>query len=272
MAETQDWNELAKKAGGGDRQALEAIVHGMQDRVHRLAMRMLVNPDDALEATQEILILVITRLSTFRGESAFGTWVYRVATNYLLNAKKIASRDRGLTFDMFAADLEAGLVADPEPSAEDTVMLNELRIACTMAMLLCLDLKHRIAYVLGDILEFEHAEAAQILDISAVNFRKRLSRARQQILAFTAQRCGLANEQAKCSCPRRLPAALAQHRVDADSKYHSSREGPTYEDVVASVKRVEGDLRGLKLQAAIPDYPCPTDLGAQIARIVETRF
>ncbi len=81
-------NTLASDAQQGDQEALEEIVRQIQDRVHHLAMRMLVNPEDALEATQEILILVITKLSTFRGDSAFQTWVYRVAANYLLSEKK----------------------------------------------------------------------------------------------------------------------------------------------------------------------------------------
>ena len=65
-------------AKNGDRAALEAVVRDVQDNVHRLAMRILVNPDDALEATQEILITVVTKLSTFEGRSAFKTWVYQI--------------------------------------------------------------------------------------------------------------------------------------------------------------------------------------------------
>ena len=176
---SENLNNLVSAAQQGDKNALEDLVRRIQDRVHHLAMRMLVNPDDAMEATQEILILVITKLSTFRGDSAFQTWVYRVAANYLLTARKIRERDHGLNFELFRADLENGLVA--APTAEDTVMLNELRIACTMAMLLCLDLKHRIAYVLGDILELEHGDAAGILGISKANYRQRLSRARGEV-------------------------------------------------------------------------------------------
>jgi len=266
----ENLNNLVSAAQQGDKNALESLVRRIQDRVHHLAMRMLVNPDDALEATQEILILVITKLSTFRGDSAFQTWVYRVAANYLLTAKKIRDRDRGLNFELFRADLENGLVA--APTAEDTVMLNELRIACTMAMLLCLDLKHRIAYVLGDILELEHGDAADILGISKANYRQRLSRARGEVVDFTTQNCGLANTAAKCTCPRRLPAAMAAGRVVSKNRTYALADAPSYGDVLAQVQKIAAALRTLKLQTATPLFKSPADLGARIARIVEVPF
>jgi RNA polymerase sigma factor (sigma-70 family) len=143
-----------KRAQGGDAKALEALVRGIQDRTYKLALRMLADPNAAQDATQEILIRVVMKLSTYRGESSFETWTYRVATNYLLTARKVIANDPGLSFQMFAEDLLDGIADEQAMAAEDHVMLNELRIRCTMAMLLCLDREHRAAYVLGDVLEF----------------------------------------------------------------------------------------------------------------------
>src|SRR6266702_3383179 len=80
--------ELAARARDGDRSALEDLVTRIQDRVYNLALRMLWHPEDARDATQEILIRVITRLGTFRGASAFMTCAHRVAAHYLLTARK----------------------------------------------------------------------------------------------------------------------------------------------------------------------------------------
>src|SRR5688572_27185757 len=79
---------LVERAKAGDREALEAVVAAIQDRVYNLAIRMLWHPADAEDATQEILVRVVTHLGGFRGESAFTTWVYRVAVNYLLTTRK----------------------------------------------------------------------------------------------------------------------------------------------------------------------------------------
>lgn len=259
-------DDQVRLAQAGDTKALEAVVAGIQDRMYQLAARMLVNPEDAREATQEILILIVTKLSTFRGESAFSTWAYRVATNHLLSARKIREKDPGLTFDLFKADLETGLVADPPVQPDEAVMLNELRISCTMAMLLCLDLNHRIAYVIGDILEFDHGEAAQILGISSANFRKRLSRARDKVVAFTSSSCGLVSDRAKCSCRKRLPAALDLGRVSRDAPLQ--RGAASYQSVIASIDGLVDDLKTLKLQQNMPPPICPPDVLARITEII----
>ncbi len=270
-------NEIIERAIAGDKKALGEVVREIQDSVHHLAMRMLINPDDALEATQEILILVVTKLSTFEGKSAFKTWVYRVAANYLITAKKVRNRDLGLNFEMFRHDLESGLVPESTtsrtPSGEDEVWLNELRISCTMAMLLCLDLKHRLAYVLGDILDLDQAEAAEVLGLSKANFRKRLSRARNDVVAFTTNHCGIANESAKCSCPRRLPAARELGRIpkkeDGRAPTYATKCAPDYNSVISGVKSLEQELRTLKLQRATPEFVSPDDFAARLSEILD---
>ena len=85
----------------------------VRDRVYRLSLRMTSCPADAEDAAQEILIRVITRLSTFHGEAAFSTWVHRIAVNYLLDRSKSAAERMELTFDTFALDLLDGLAASP---------------------------------------------------------------------------------------------------------------------------------------------------------------
>jgi RNA polymerase sigma factor (sigma-70 family) len=76
---------LVRRAQEGDRDAVESLLLAVRDNIYRLALRMTGDADDALDATQEILVRVLTRLSTFNGEAAFTTWVHRVAVNHLLD-------------------------------------------------------------------------------------------------------------------------------------------------------------------------------------------
>ncbi|MEO9903649.1 RNA polymerase sigma factor [Nisaea sp.] len=265
---TKTLNNLAEQARTGDKSALEALIRASQDSLYTLALRFLANPDDARDATQEILTILVTRLSTFEGRSAFRTWAYRIAVNYLLRSRKIQSRTLTLSFKAFEEDLHAGLVENPAPAADDVAMLGELRIACTMAMLLCLDVEHRIAFVLGEILELGHREAADVLEIAPATYRKRLSRARTEVIAFSGRVCGLANPTAQCTCPRRLPEALRLGRLNRSRPLTNGAEDGDYADVLARTRDMERDLATLCLQKSPARFSSPGDLAATVRSIV----
>ena len=79
---------LARQALDGDREALDSLVRALQDDIYRLALRMLWNREDAEDATQEILVRIVTRLSQFGFRSRLKTWAYRLSVNYILDLKK----------------------------------------------------------------------------------------------------------------------------------------------------------------------------------------
>ncbi len=208
---------LVSKAVAGDAHALDALVREVKDDIYGLAMRMLWHPADAEDATQEVLIRVVTGLASFEGRSKFRSWVYRVAVRGLLNWKRGRAEEHVMSFEDFGDDLERGLdasVADSLDGPERSLLRSEVRIACTQAMLLCLDREHRMAYLLGEILQMDGLEAAECLDVPAATYRKRLSRARQRVKYFTANRCGVVSESAACSCDARIGVATSSGRID----------------------------------------------------------
>lgn len=202
--------DLARRTLEGDREALESLVRALQGDVHGLALRMLWNREDAEDATQEILIRVVTRLSQFDFRSRLKTWVYRVAVNYVLDVKKSATERLHLSFERFAEDLAEGVQPSAPDDTEKSLLIEEVKVACTLAMLQCLDRPHRLAYVLGEIMDFSGPEAAEALEISPALFRKRLEHARRGVVAFTKSHCGLVSDSAACQCHRRVrPEAVA---------------------------------------------------------------
>ena len=224
--------QLVAAAVGGDRQALEELLRLVADDVRRLAQRMLWHPEDAEDATQEILVKVATRLSTFRGEARVTTWVHRIAVNHLLTMRRRRAEDPSLTFAAFGRDLAENLDAAYDPRGVDEDLLaQEVMVGCTQGMLLCLDREQRMAYVLGDVLGFSSDEAAEICEIAPAAFRKRLQRARERIQEFMRGHCGLLDADNACRCRRRVGGAIASGRVDPADLRFARRVGALKRDM-----------------------------------------
>src|SRR5713226_2523306 len=230
--------DVARRAIDGDRDALDSLVRDLQSDIYGLALRMLWNREDAEDATQEILVRVVTRLSQFDFHSRLKTWVYRVAVNYILDVKKSTVERLHLTFDQFAGDLAEGLSAEGPMDAERSLLVEEVKIGCTLGMLQCLDRPHRITYVLGEILDMPGPEAAEALEITPDMFRKRLQHARVAILKFTRAYCGLVSDTAACACNRRVPAALRAGRVRAES-FDFAVQASSFQEARAIVRQVD---------------------------------
>ena len=256
-----DLETAVSKAQKGDKKALEVVITTIQDKIYYLALRMLCNPEDAKDAAQEILILIVTKLSTFQFRSKFTTWVYRVSANYLLDTKKNFEKDLEITFDDFKQDLESDLVdpTDLKNSPEYPLLLNELRIMCTVAMLMCLDKKHRLAYIIGDIFELNHSEASEILSLSKENYRKQLSRARLKVINFTKNSCGLVDDCASCHCDKKLAGAIKRTRINKNYICFADKSEETYTQVKESIAELAEDLRTVYLQNAIPFLKFPVN-------------
>src|SRR5215831_16262165 len=86
--------DLVNRAQAGSRDALEQLITRHQAWIYNIVLRMLYYPNDAEDVTQEILIKLITKLSTFEGRSSFRTWLYRIAVNHILNVKRRSFEDQ----------------------------------------------------------------------------------------------------------------------------------------------------------------------------------
>jgi RNA polymerase sigma factor (sigma-70 family) len=200
---------LAAAAVQGDAQALSSLCQALEAPIFRLCLRMLGDARDAEDAAQDVLVKVITNLSSFEGRSALTTWVHQIAVRHVLASKQSRAEGRTLDEPAFLGLLEQGLAfaaTQPPPSPEDRALLNEVRLSCTQGMLLFLSREERLSLVLVDLLGFDGAEAAEIVEISHAAFRQRLARARSKLSAFLESACGEVNDSAPCRCERQVPA------------------------------------------------------------------
>lgn len=244
----------------GDRAALASLVRSLQRPVYGLALRMLAHPADAEDATQEILIRIVTHLGTIREDGAAGGWALKLAVRHLMGLRKRSRVEAmRMSFKDFAADLEHGLDiadADQTEGAITAIAIEEIKIGCTLAMLTCLSRSLRIAYVLGDIFEMSDAEAAEALSITPAAYRQRLSRARQEITRFLQGACGFVAQGAACRCERRLSAAQASGRVTPGAPaFGLGAVGADIPGLRRQIRRLEDGRRAAALMRSNPSFP-----------------
>jgi len=212
-------NELARGAANGDQAALAEICTRLQGPVYRLALRMLGDPDDAKDATQEILIKAVTHLSSFEGRSALTTWVFTLASRHLMQLSQ-RPREQAATAEELAARLDQGLALADKVGAlnatEAPVLERELQLACTHGMLTVLSRPERLAYVLADVLGASDRVGGEICEVAPAAFRQRLARARAVMRPLLQERCGLADPKNPCRCEKQAKAACAAGGLRAD--------------------------------------------------------
>ena len=208
--------ELVSASLHGSKEALEQLIRRHQTYVYNIAWKMVFHPHDAEDLTQDVLVKVITNLATFKGESSFRTWLYRVVVNHFLNMPKRKAETMISDFGEYFGGLD--VLEDEELSEEEQRKrekeIDEVKISCTAGMLLCLDREQRITYILGEIFEVNHQLGAEILKISPDNFRQRLSRARKDLYSWMNNKCGLLNKSNPCRCTKKANAFVKQGWVD----------------------------------------------------------
>lgn len=230
-------DRLVARARRGDMDALDVLVRRHQSWVFNLALRMVWRRDVAEDATQEILIKAVTKLSTFAGNSAFRTWLYRIAVNHLLNVRKSEMEEKKMTFTDMGASLDGVKDEDlPDERAlpvETKLLVEEAKLGCITAMLMCLDRRQRLAFILGEVFGETSEAGAAAMDISPDNFRQLLSRARHDLYQFMSDKCGLVNQANPCRCARKASGFMRNGWLDANDLQFSKDRLAAVRDVAA---------------------------------------
>jgi RNA polymerase sigma factor (sigma-70 family) len=273
--------ETLAAAQQGDLAALDRLLTSLQPGVFNLALRVLGHRDDAADATQEILLKIVTNLGGFRGEAAFTTWVWRVAHNHLSTARTRAAESPEVSLEGIAQRLGLGLDhaaeqlrahGEPAPlTPQDKLEARQVALACTQSMLMALGRSERLVYVLDTVFGLPSEEAASVVGITPQAWRQRLSRTRARLDAFAGAQCGLANPQAACRCERQLPA-LRHQRATAPA---AARKAMTIHktELFEAERNFDAFTRvsdAAALLRAHPDYQAPESLRSAI-RVVLTQ-
>jgi RNA polymerase sigma-70 factor (ECF subfamily) len=177
---TMSEKEAVSRAQREDASAFESLYHLHSLRVYSLCLRMVGNTAEAEDLTQETFLMVYRKIRTFRGDSAFSTWLHRIAVNlFLMGLRRKTSLETPLE--------NHGEPGTYRPVAQDELAGADLTLAGSLDRLNLeraiekLRPSQRLVFVLHDIQGYKHTEIAKMLDWSIANSKSRLHRARAQL-------------------------------------------------------------------------------------------
>jgi RNA polymerase sigma-70 factor (ECF subfamily) len=182
MAGTSGDQLLVERAQGGDRRAFDLLVLKYQQKIVKLVMRYVRDPTEALDVSQEAFVKAYRALPGFRGESAFYTWLYRIAINTAKNYLAALQR-KPAGYDLDAQDpeyAERNVQLRDEETPEGIAMQEQLRERVEQAIA-ALPEELRTAIVLREIEGLSYEEIAAAMDCPVGTVRSRIFRAREAI-------------------------------------------------------------------------------------------
>ncbi len=170
--------EAIERAKQGDAEAFETLYHLHKRRVYSLCLRMTANTAEAEDLTQEAFLQLFRKIGTFRGESAFSTWLHRMAVNVVL----MRLRKKGLPVVPIEETVETEEeTAKKELGAEDSVLAGSVDRLQLQRAVESLPPGYRTIFVLHDVEGYEHNEIAGLVGCSIGNSKSQLHKARMKL-------------------------------------------------------------------------------------------
>ena len=170
--------EAIERAKQGDEEAFEALYHLHKRRVYSLCLRMTANTAAAEDLTQEAFLQLFRKIGTFRGESAFSTWLHRMAVNVVL----MQLRKKGLPLVSLEETMETEEEsAKKEPGAEDARLAGSINRIQLEQAIGDLPPGYRMVFLLHDVEGYEHNEIAEMVGCSIGNSKSQLHKARMKL-------------------------------------------------------------------------------------------
>jgi RNA polymerase sigma-70 factor (ECF subfamily) len=173
---------LARRAAAGDNDALDALLRRHTALLHGVCRRILGNPDDAFDATQEALLAIARKIGSFDGRAKFSTWAYRVATNAALDEARRRGRRPIPTEDLPEQSAGHGPL---HGSGTESGIVDRLDVDAALAQLTP---EYRAAVALRDLVGMDYAEIADVLGIPPGTVRSRISRGRAALADLLGNR------------------------------------------------------------------------------------
>jgi RNA polymerase sigma-70 factor (ECF subfamily) len=193
------------------RELFDQLYRDNQPKVYRLALSLTGNAHDAEDITQEAFFRAFRSYDTFREESSFFTWIYRITINvsndYLKYRTKLPvyslTEDQGYS-------IEEVIDTNPANNPETELLAYQVRIKCLHALTECLQANERKIFCLAVTLDLPHKQVAEILECSVGSVKTTLHRARKRWFGYMENMCQFLKKSNRCNCKQYVRFALSK--------------------------------------------------------------
>ena len=176
--------ELVRAAAGGDESAFSELVRIYENKAYHLALRMVGNPEDAYDVAQDAFLAAWRGLPSFRGESGFSTWLYRLVSNAAIDHLRRTKHQRGnVSLDDEELNLDA---PDESPTPQEAAEEKDLKEVVAAGLKELSD-DHRTVLVMREVQELSYEEIAESLQLDLGTVKSRISRARTHLRKILLQ-------------------------------------------------------------------------------------
>lgn len=195
----------------------DKLYHENRPKVYRLALALAGNTHDAEDITQEAFFRAFRSYDTFRQESSFFTWIYRIALNVANDHLKYRNK---LPIQMLTEDLgysrDEVIDSNPANNPETELLAHQVRIKCLHAVTECLQAKERKVFCLAITLDLPHKQIAEILDMSPGSVKTTLHRAKKRWFGYMENMCQFIKKDNPCNCKQWVRFAASKGMISKD--------------------------------------------------------
>jgi len=254
---------LIQETLGGSKTALEYLLNRHYQFIYNVAFKFVLNHEDAQDLTQEVVVKVMVKLSQFNHQSEFRTWLYRIVFNHFLTSKRRKKEIAIVSFDTFGDALDAmpleNLTTWEETEWHDKI--EDVKVGCMTAMLLCLSREQRLVYILAAMFDTDSKTGATLLEMSPDNFRQIFARAKRDLYNFMNNKCGLLNIENPCRCPKKTKAFIRAGLVDESNLQFNNHFVERISDIAVTKVNLYQDIEE-NYAALYRDHPFYNKLDA----------
>jgi RNA polymerase sigma-70 factor (ECF subfamily) len=266
---TFDQKELIRNLKNGSEESFSFLYGAYGKKIYNLAYRMIGNPEDAEDITQETFLQAYRHIENFNEESHIYTWLYTITKNSCYRVLQNQKKNSFTSLESLIHTAQDHQLPKDITDREREFLINQIKEGCLTGLLRRLSFYQRVAFILHVLVHLPIREVAEILDKSEGATKVLIHRARQNLKGFLCKNCSLYDKENSCRCENLISFSLNQGWISRPSK------GTLEETSSIQSERIEAEIEHVRRIAALydslADQKPPENLSQRIQHVISNQ-